>query len=374
MSRGLVLSTLALVASCASTPERADPPLMTRAETVVRANDAGEARAIDGSAKAASAARATDASSGTDARAMPTASDASEPSDSSGPRAARGPNAAGDVNVDIDDAPSGDARLFLMPDPARMGAGAAAPEEPTEAFPNRFMLRGGLFYFSKLRTTASADSKVAPVGASIDFNRTLGLDTSAFSGRVDAYFRFNDYNAIGASWYRFRLSGSRRLDTQIEWDGMTYPINAQVDSSFDQDIYKLNYRLSFYHNPDIEFGASAGFNVQHYHIALNASGIGQSQSEALTAPLPVFGAYVNYNFTPRLLLNGEYEFFFLDFDNASGSLQDFIVALEYRLFKNMAVGGAFDFYSMNARYENSTTIFTVDQTWHALMLYAAIYF
>jgi hypothetical protein len=360
----LVLSSLVLTASCASTPERTDPPHESRAEFVVRADEAASSRAPTSSATS-SAAHAS-ASKSTPWPAI----DASASANAH----ARGPRAASDVSVGADDSLGDDASLFLEPVRSPNGAIAAQPEEPSESYPDRFMLRGGMFYFSKLRTKASADSKVAPVGATIDFNRTLGLDTSAFSGRVDSYYRFNDYHAIGASWYRFQTSGSRMIDKQVEWDGVTYPINAQVDTFFDQDIYKLNYRFSFYHNPDIEFGAAAGFNVQHFHVGLSSQGLGQSQSEALTAPLPVFGTFVNYNFTPRLLLNGEYEFFFLDFDKASGSLQDFIVALEYRIFKNMSFGGAFDFYTMNARYENSTTVFNIDQSWHAFMFYASIYF
>ncbi len=367
MRRGLVLSSLVLTAACASTPERTDPPHESRAEFAVRADEAPPSSAASSRAPTSAAhATATNASNST----PPIATDASASANGH----ARGPRAASDVNVDADDSLGDDASLFLEPVRSPTGAIAAQADEPSENYPDRFMLRGGMFYFSKLRTTASADSKIAPVGATIDFNRTLGLDTSAFSGRVDSYYRFNDYHAIGASWYRFQTSGSRMIDKQVEWDGVTYPINAQVDTFFDQDIYKLNYRFSFYHNPDIEFGAAAGFNVQHFHVGLSSQGLGQSQSEALTAPLPVFGTFVNYNFTPRLLLNGEYEFFFLDFDKASGSLQDFIVALEYRLFKNMSFGGAFDFYTMNARFENSTTIFNIDQSWHAFMLYAAIYF
>jgi hypothetical protein len=114
--------------------------------------------------------------------------------------------------------------------------------------------------------------------------------------------------------------------------------------------------------------------VQYFHVGLSAPGIGQAQTEHFTIPLPVFGAFVEYKFTERLLLTGQYEFFFLDFDNASGSLQDFFAGLEYRIFKNMSVGGAFDFYTMNARYDSTDSILNVDQNWRAFMLYAAVYF
>jgi hypothetical protein len=358
MSRGWMASIVLLAASCASTSERTVPEQSIharsdRAEMATNAPSIGEHASIGVRGPSAG-----DVFAGaSDSPAAP------ESSWSAAYDATRG--------LPAEEAPSLLAELATTSD---LPAGAAAEDTEHEKFPDRFMVRGGFFYFSKLRTKASLDLVSAPLGTTIDFNRTLGLDSTDFSGRFDARYRFNDYHAIGASWYRFRLSGSRTLSKDIMWDGMTYPVNAQVDSSFHQDIYELNYRFSFYHNPDIEFGALAGFNVQHFSISLNATNINQSSSETLTAPLPVFGTFVNYNFTPRLLLQGQYEFFFLDFDKASGQLQDFIVALEYRVFKNMAVGGAFDFYTLNANYETSKTVFDAEQTWHAFMLYATIYF
>jgi hypothetical protein len=263
MRSGLVLSTVLLVGSCASTSERAAPSPLLHAANVastpwdVIASSAPSAPSMAGDSNVVSA--SCNVSAPSDASASANASAPSmlrTPTDAmpSGAIASRGPAPLADA-----DGPDGLetetsllTELYLHPN-----ATVKATDEASEAYPDRFMLRAGLFYFSRLRTTASLDAKNAPVGATIDFDRTLGLDTSNVSGRVDSYYRFTEYQAIGASWYRFRLSGSRVIDKDIEWNGMTYPVNAQVDSFFDQDIYKLNYRLSFYHNPDIEFGRPA---------------------------------------------------------------------------------------------------------------------
>jgi hypothetical protein len=359
MIKGCMASIVLLTASCASTspprvPEQTVRARPATAETAVPASSPGERPSLGVRGPCAIG----DVSDVDDASASASESSWSAPYD-----AAR--------DLPLEEAPSLLEELVTTSDaPPR----AATEISESERMPDRFMVRGGFFYFSKLRTKASFDLVSAPIGATIDFNRTLGLDSSDFSGRFDARYRFNDYHAIGASWYRFRLSGSRTISKSVDWDGMTYPINAQVDSAFNQDIYELNYRFSFYHNADIEFGALAGFNVQHFDIRLNSTNTNQSSGETLTAPLPVFGAFVNYYFTPRLMLHGQYEFFFLDFDKASGQLQDFITGLEFRVFKNMAVGGAFDFYTMNANYETSTTLLDIEQTWRAFMMYATIYF
>ena len=263
----------------------------------------------------------------------------------------------------------------FIPDPVERAAARVEPvkEEPGEPLPERFMLRAGGLFLAQINTTLRLDAAHAPIGTSIDFNKTLGGDDQASSARIDSVYRFNDNHAIGLSWYKIRLKGERTLDRDIEWDGVTYPINATVDSFLNEDIYKLNYRYSLYHNQDVELGLSAGFHVTRIGIGLNAASVG-AKNESVTAPLPVFGTFVSYNFTPKFSLMGNYEFFFLNFDNVGGSLQDLLFGLEYRVLRNLAVGGAFNLYTLQAHYGTDKFDFSLDQTWSGVMGYITFYF
>jgi hypothetical protein len=264
---------------------------------------------------------------------------------------------------------------IFLPDPVERAAARVEPAapEPDEPLPSKFMLRAGALILAHIDTTVRLDAVNAPIGTTIDFNKTLGGDDKATSARIDGIYRFNDNHAIGASWYKIRLKGERTIDRDIEWDGVTYPINATVDSFLNEDIWKLNYRYSLYHNQDVEMGVSAGFHVTRVGIGLSAASVG-AKNESVTAPLPVFGGFASYNFTPRFSLTGGYEFFFLNFDNVGGSLQDLLVGLEYRVLTNLSVGGAFNLYSLQARYDSSKFNFSLDQTWSGLMAYIAFYF
>ncbi len=50
---------------------------------------------------------------------------------------------------------------------------------------------------------------------------------------------------------------------------------------------------------------------------ISASGINQSQGEVVTAPLPVWGLFADYNFTPRFSAFYNYQFFFVNYQDKS---------------------------------------------------------
>jgi hypothetical protein len=219
------------------------------------------------------------------------------------------------------------------------------------------------------------DSANAPVGAYIDFHDTLGGETRATVFRADGLYRFNEHHALGASWYDVKFTGSRSLSRDIEWGGVTYPLNSQVNSELKFDVYKLNYQYSVFHDEKAELGASFGFHVMHVFAGIDATGINESHSEAATAPLPVWGLFADYNFTPRFSAYYNYQFFFINIDEKfKGGLQDFIFGLEYRLIRNVALGAAYNRFALNVDIKKDVATLKLNTNWNGGMLYGAVYF
>ncbi|MGE5894706.1 MAG: outer membrane beta-barrel protein [bacterium] len=252
---------------------------------------------------------------------------------------------------------------------------AAAPvwadEEP---LPNKFMLRLGGYAIQDSNTIVRLDSANAPAGAFVDFGETLGGDTRTTMVRLDSLYRFNDHHAVGFAWYNVKFTGSKVLSKDIEWGGITYPANTQVDSEIEFKVYKLNYQYSVFRNEEAELGASFGLHIMRVSTNVDASGIRESRNEA-TAPLPVGGLFANYNFTPRFSAYYNYQLFFISYeDKVKGTLQDFLLGLEYRLFRNVALGAAYNWFSMDMEIEKDVTTLKLDTRWNGAMLYAAVYF
>jgi hypothetical protein len=241
--------------------------------------------------------------------------------------------------------------------------------------PDTFMLRLGGYVINGADTIARLDANNGPVGTYIDFHDTLGGETRATVLRLDGLYRFNDHHALGFSWYDVKFSGSRVLSQDITWNGVPYSANTQVNSQLKFDVYKLNYQYSLYHNEKVELGVLFGFHIMHIFAGINASSINVSEGDAITAPLPVWGMFADYKFTPRFSAFYNYQVFHIDYqDKVRGGLQDFIFGLEYRLFRNVAVGAAYNRYSLNLKAKGNDATLYVDSAWNGVMLYGAVYF
>jgi len=257
--------------------------------------------------------------------------------------------------------------LILLP------AGLALAEE--EKYPDKFMLRLGGYQIENAETLMRLDANNVPVGAYIDFHDTLGGETKATLLRLDGLYRFNDHHSLGLSWYDVKFTGSRFLTRDIVWSGQTYSASTQVDSQVGFNVYKLNYQYSLFHNEKAELGASFGLHIMKFSAGISASGGGMSKSEAVTAPLPVFGLYADYNFTPKFSAFYNYQFFFINYqDKVKGGLQDFLIGMEYRLLRNVALGAAYNRFGVAMDIKGDDATLRISSNWNGGMLYGAFYF
>jgi len=252
---------------------------------------------------------------------------------------------------------------------------ASRAEAQEEKLPDRFGLRLGGYSVSNADTIARLDANNGPVGTYVDFRDTLGGENTAKVFRLDGLYRFNEHHSLGFAWYDLNFKGSRVLSESIEWGGQTYPVNTQVDSKLKFDVYKLAYQYSLLHNEEAELGALFGLHVMRVSAGINASGISQSQTESATAPLPVWGFFAGYKFSPRLSAYYNYQVFNINYqDRFVGGLQDFVIGLEYRLFRNFALGTAYNRFALHLKAKADTTTLYLDSSWNGAMLYGAVYF
>jgi hypothetical protein len=253
-----------------------------------------------------------------------------------------------------------------------MLATSAGAEEP---LPDRWMLRLGGYRVDDAEQLIRLDANNAPVGAFIDFAETLGGETSTNVIRLDGRYRFDERHALGFSWYALKFDGHRVLQQDISWGGANYAIGTTVDSKIEFDVYKVNYQYSLYNQPEVELGALIGLHVMGTSMAISAVGISQARSESLTAPLPVWGLFARYNFTPRLMTYFNYQFFFVNYeDKVKGGLQDFVLGLEYRATPSVGLGAAFNRFGMNLEAKEDAATLHFDSNWTGFMLYGSLYF
>ena len=242
--------------------------------------------------------------------------------------------------------------------------------------PERLMIRAGGFAVRDVETRARLDSTQAPVGTFIDFDRSLGGDTAATVGRMDAYYRFATHHRVDLGYYRFNLDGRRVVSEQIDFGDQSFPINADIRSKLRLRVIKAAYTYSFYRNEDVELGVSAGLHTLGIEASLAEVTTGsRSESESVTAPLPTVGVLLNYRLSDNWTGLFKVESFFINLnDQFRGSLTDILLGAEYRVFKPFALGLAYNRFALNAEGTGKNSRLTIDHSWYGLLGYAAFFF
>ena len=217
---------------------------------------------------------------------------------------------------------------------------SAEEDVPAYAFPDQIMIRAGAYFVDSSSTQFSVNS-TGPLGlgTSIDYQRDLGGDERDTIPRIDAYYRFNDKHRIDLTVFSLSRLGRRTLDQVITIGDETYIIDEALNSDIKYTLAKLAYGYSFYHSPKVELSFIAGLHITKYDLKFSDDDGGKAESAGVTAPLPVLGLRMGYAITPKWSTQFLVEAFAIDYeDTFSGSLTNFELNTEYRLFKNFALG------------------------------------
>jgi hypothetical protein len=260
----------------------------------------------------------------------------------------------------------------------------SAEETATPEVTDKLMIRGGWAYVFGATANVSIGGPALGIGANVDLTNTLGVNTSTDAFRLDGLYRFNDRHAIGMSYYRVGLSGSKSLNQDILINDQTIAAGAATQTSLSFNTYRLIYNYSFYRNDKVELAVSPGLYMMQTKFNFAAQGAiktgngtpvaGSSTiiNEQLTLPLPSIGLVANYNITPKLQFQSRYDIFYLTIGDYTGTMFEFYAGLEYRLHKHFAMGAAFD--RLQAGLSGSGDQgFNINFSYNLAYVYATIY-
>ena len=240
---------------------------------------------------------------------------------------------------------------------------------------------GGYTLVNNDATISLTDANVG-AGVSIDPEDALGVDSKQTVFRLDGHFRFNNIHRITYSWYRVSSDGSKVLDEEIEWEdedgnAIVIPAGARVDTLLKYDIFKVGYLWSFYHSEKVELSGGAGLHTTRFKVGLQAettSSGGDATEVALTVPLPVLSIALTYSVTPKFSWAFKSEAFALAYQDWEGSYIDTVLAMEYRVAKNVGLGIGLANNTLKLKEENDDYKFNYENRITGVDLYVATYF
>jgi hypothetical protein len=231
---------------------------------------------------------------------------------------------------------------------------AAAAGEPAGPKPARVLSDEWHFELGGLWADFNSSFQMSRdklIGTSINLEDDLGLSSDTTTWALNGFWRFGSASSVGFAYTAFNRDGSNKLDQAVTIGDTVYDVDARIDSSMDLDFLQLYYRWSAINNGKTEAGFSFGLST--YKIKASFSGEGTvnqngessyrqsaKESEDVVAPIPVVGLFINYAFTPNLILMANANFFRIDVSGVSGSVVSSQASLDWYFTKNFGVGAS----------------------------------
>ena len=243
-----------------------------------------------------------------------------------------------------------------------------------EEFGDTFKIRVGGYLVANTETIISATTD-SLIGAKIDLQDDLGMDTKTESFRLDGHYRFNDYHKIEFAYYRMNYDSTHTIDEDLEWDDKVYQAGSTINSLLHMNIYKVNYAYSFYHSKEVELSLAAGLHLMEIETGLqgdatiNGSPVHYVDGNVeFLAPLPVIGFRLDYAVNPRFHIAGAIDYFGIEIDKYSGSFTDTLLTAEYQAFKHVGIGAGLNVTNLYAKVDDGTE-YELNQNVTAFLLY-----
>jgi hypothetical protein len=206
-------------------------------------------------------------------------------------------------------------------------------------------------------STLGSDVRIGTpgVGAEIDLDEVLGMESSNTVFRADAAYRFGSSrrHRLDFTWFDLSREATKTLAQEIDIDGTTYPVGTTVDSQFDLAFYNVRYSYSFLPDDRVDLAGSVGLHVTDIGLTVHSLNEGTS-GDSVTAPLPLIGARLDVALTEKWYARSSVEFLYLALGDFTGKISDVLLAAEYRAWKNFAIGAGLNAVGMSLEAESES--------------------
>jgi hypothetical protein len=258
-------------------------------------------------------------------------------------------------------------------------AGAFSPPAAAQLYDHRWALNFG-GELARFSTTARLDSEELGIGTEIDLEDDLGLDDRRVNLRFDGAYRFSRKNQVVIGYSQRVRKNTHILERDIEWGGVTYPVDAEVKTRFANNLLRAGWKHSLLSTDTVEAGF--GLGVSAYWMTSRISGEGQVSGEEaqyelreseVVAPIPVAGLFLNWAVSRTAVLRVAGDYFDASYQHNAGTLADFSTAFEVMPWEKVGLGLAYNWSKLEYVAGEKSTL-SVDFTTELLFGYIRVVF
>jgi hypothetical protein len=219
-----------------------------------------------------------------------------------------------------------------------VSAGTVRAQSTSQPWEKASIQIGG--FMTNSDTEMRIDSKGGGVGAVVNLENALGVNSESTTYRIDGFYRFGETrrHAIELHYFDSSRSGENVLESPIDIGDTTFPTGATVFTEFDLKFINLDYSYAFFQDDRVRLSVAGGLHTIGVHYKLDSPGLSLFEDEKFTAPLPVVGFRGEVAVTERWRLKGGIDVLYVEYNQYTGALADTNVAVEYVPFKHAGFG------------------------------------
>jgi hypothetical protein len=232
-------------------------------------------------------------------------------------------------------------------------------------------------YFFDVSTDVKWDIAGEP-GTDINWEDDLGFDVQKNTFRFDGFYRFNTRHRLDFQAFTFSRSGDRTIEEDIVWGGVTYQAGAYLEAKASVTYFQLMYGYSFVNNDQWEFGLAGGLSALQFKAQLAGEAWVDDQhveytteKKSITAPVPVFGPYLEWRFARNFDFLAHAYLFTAQFDKYDANIGNLALGVNWFPTEVFGVGVQYNYqkWDIGVEADDSANAKYTIQGWHAFLAF-----
>lgn len=222
-------------------------------------------------------------------------------------------------------------------------------------------------------------------GVTVNAEELFDLDSSLTVWRAQALYRPGESrrHQVDLIYSRYHRDGSTTLSEEIDINGMTIPVGAEVETVFNFDIIRGTYSYAFLQDERMRIAVGLGVYAVplRYGLEITTNTRTEIEQADTTLPLPALALRAEFQLIPRLFLSSSLDAMYLEIDDFKGSLLDVNVGLEWRPWNRFGIGIGYNALSVSVEGEDESSNYpgidfvgSVDVRFSGLLLYGKVSF
>ena len=206
-------------------------------------------------------------------------------------------------------------------------------------------------------------------GTRVDWDNTFGED-DVTRFRLDGLWRVSDRHHVRVLYTDYSSSQTETIEQDIEWQGDTIPLGAEVHGKQSFTIFEAAYEYAFVHSDKYELAGSIGLHYTSFEAALRAEmpapgggTVSLGGPAKVDAPLPVVGAHGMWRIGGNFYLDAQAQFFALSFDEYDGNIINYRAAFTWQPKRSVGIGLGYDHFTIDVDVDEANFMGSMDWTY-----------